>query len=36
MHRQTNRYRAGGDPREICNHQTPSREARVLTFSGSR
>ena len=33
--RQTNRRNLGGDPREICNHQTPSREARGLSIPGA-
>ena len=35
MHRQTNRYRSGGDPREICNHWDPSRTARVFLILGA-
>ena len=35
MHRQTNRYRSGGDPREICNHLDPGENAGVSQFLGA-
>jgi len=33
--RQTLRRNSGGDPREICTRQTPSREARGLSILGA-
>lgn len=36
MYRQTQRRNAGGDPREICNHEAPSRKDRGLLIHGAR